>query len=298
MSLVLGDDIGGVGRNPAFGPALLSLRYAYPTVIFCYYIISSTLAVCTLQNKFSRSQHFRRTDIQAILLFSILTYVVQIASLLIRSLVAREFLFRQDAIIGLLSCILVFGVELTSLFDSENPVWYPYIGSYLIALVFEPAIEVLSILDRPCCGAVGHAEFIDIATVATRYASLLLVLALYFGLPCKKVRESGSDTERQPLIRKDGEPSAGAGPQAEGEQTGGYGAASDTSKDTAQTESAENAESPWERRERRASEQMEKRLKEKGNWIAYARSFLVRHDPCPFLTRPCPHTELLTLFSI
>lgn len=273
----LGDDIGGVRPNPSFGPALLSLRYGYPTVVFCYYIISSTIAVCTLQNKSSKGQHFRRPDIQAILLFSVLTYLVQLGSLLIQSLIAKAFLFRQDAVIGLLSCILVFGVQLAGLSDSENPVWYPYIGSYLLALVFEPAIEVLSILDRPTT-VVGRVEFLDIATVAARYASFLLVLALYFGLPRKQTPESGTDAEQQPLIRKGDQLANGAEPETEGGQANGYGGATDTAKDSEETETTESPESPWERRERRASEQMEKRLKEKGNWIAYAKSFLVRHE--------------------
>lgn len=274
-------------RLPSLPLALFTLRYAYPALVFSYYIISSTIAVCTLNTESPRNQTLRRTSIQLILLFSVFTYFVQLSSLLIQSLIARAFIFPQDTIIGLLSCVLVFGLQLARLFDSENPVWYPYVGSYLIALVFEPVIEVLSILQQSH-QPLTSVQYLEISTATARYASFLLVLLLFFGLSRGAGEEASKDAERQPLIPKDGNPeTSGAGPESEGQQSGGYGAVTDGSKDTSQSEDASQsedtpqsttagtAESSWERRERRANEQMEKRLKEKGNWISYAKSFLV-----------------------
>jgi hypothetical protein len=63
-----------------------------------------------------------------------------------------------------------------------------------------------------------------------------------------------------------------------------YGSTSDSSTDASQSP-PDGAESPWERREREASEQMEKRLREKGSWFTYAKGLLVRviSSPRPML---------------
>jgi hypothetical protein len=71
--------------------------------------------------------------------------------------------------------------------------------------------------------------------------------------------------------------------QADAAQPNGYGTASDASTDSTtdsnQSSDTDDDENPYERRQRQASEQMEKRLKEKGNWLTYAKSFMVGNLP-------------------
>jgi hypothetical protein len=208
-----------------------------------------------------------------LLLFAVLTYLVQVLAILAQSLIQGEFLGHEDAVIGLLSCILIFGAELASLSDAKHRVWYPYIGSYLIALVVEPVIETLAFLVRPPA-AFTYIEFTDVIAVTARYFSLVLVLALYFGYRNRGRNKDGKDTERQSLL-KNGDPAGRAAEDPEEGQGTDYGSTSDSSTDASQS-LPDNAESPWERREREASEQMEKRLREKGNWFTYAKSLLVR----------------------
>ena len=257
---------------PVLGPAISALRYAYPALVFSYYIISTAIAVCTLQTKSTRDYSLRRANIPFILLFGILTYAVQLSSLFIQSIVLKSLVFRQDDVVGLLSCVLVFGLEIVGLLDSRNPVSYPYIGSYLIALVFEPTIEILSIFNRPN-DAPTYTQVLDISAVAIRCASYLLVLGLFLSLPYNGSGARVADAEQQPLLRKD----TPTPHNPEADEEGGiasYGSVAGNFKDIPQSND-EPPESPWERRERRANKQMEKRLKEKGNWLAYAKSFLV-----------------------
>jgi hypothetical protein len=206
------------------------------------------------------------------MLLSILTYLAQAVVIFVSSAIANKWLGQQDTIIGLLSCILVFGVELAALSDSPEPVWHPYVGSYVIALVFEPVIAVVSFLFReksPCT----PVEVVDTLAIAIRYFCQVLIVSSYFYRRKDEVQDSGSDSERQSLLQKSSD-SHGGVVDASDDADDTYGSTTYTSSNT-MVSPADNPESPWERRERQANEQMEKRLKENGNWFTYAKSFLV-----------------------
>lgn len=251
---------------------LFSLHYGYPALVFFYYMASSSLAVCTLQTKSAGSLHIRRRLILLLLLLATLTYLAQLITLLVRSLVYNTIILSQDTVISLLSCILVYGVEFAGLADSDKPVWYPYVGSLSIALVAEPTMEVLTMLTRTS-GPFTYIHFLDIAAVAARCLAFVAILAAYRGLPCATGPEKGSDAEQQTLIPKeDGQ--RRADPSSPRPDPNGYGSVADNYTDD--TQSSDSPESDWERRDREAKEQMEKRLAEEGNWFAYTKSFMVR----------------------
>jgi hypothetical protein len=284
--------------SQASGPALTSLHYGYPAAVFFYYMASSTVAVCTLQTQSSEQTNGRRRIITWLLFFSILTYFAQLCSLLTQAVLQHSFPSDQDLIIGLLSCILVFGVVSVGLSGSENPVWYPIVGTLWMALAFEPIIEGLSLLSQPL-GELRLEELVDIALVAVRYLAFVLAIIFFFEGAWSAKRETGTDAERQSLLKpaEDGVPDVNkphTDESTSGEQQNGYGATSDetstASADVSKTATSDRVESPWEKRQRLAKEQMEKRLKEKGNWFTYAKSFLVCSG-CAFeqrvvLTRP------------
>lgn len=278
------------------GLILLSLHYAYPAVIFLYYMLTTSVAVCTLQTRSSGYKHKRKRVIILLLLFAVSTYLVQIGILVVQSLVFKSVLPSQDTIIGLLSCILVYGVQFTGLAGSEKPVWYPYVGSLWIALLAEPSVEALSLLTRTPI-SLTYVQFLDIATVAARYLAFLSVLVVYYGLGCSSVPEEGSEAERQSLIPKeDGQRGDYPPTGVQSLDSDGYGSV--PAESTAGTQSTDSPEPVWERRRREARERMEKRLEEEGNWLAYARRFMVRLcavlHPRPSLTcSPVP--DLLPL---
>jgi hypothetical protein len=270
-------------RQPQFAIALLppptlksllfSLHYAYPAIIFAYYMTASSVAVCTLQTKSASSSHVRFRLILSLLLLAVSTYLIQLLTLLFRSFINRAIIFSQDTVIGLLSCILVYGLESVGLADSAKPVWYPYIGSLWVAIVVEPVIDTLSVLTRTS-EHLTPVEFLDISAATTRYLSFAAILAIYYGLPCSSTRERSSEAERQTLLPKeDGQLRPSQPLQTQGQDTNGYGSVSANSSDTSQN--SDSPESEWERHNREAKEQMEKRLAEKGNWFAYVKSFLV-----------------------
>lgn len=247
---------------------LFVLHYVYPAVIFTYYTITSSVAFCTLQT--NEGGRVRTRLLRWLLLGVVVTYLAQLLTFLSECFITKPIESSQDTVIGLLSCILVYGVQYVSLAGVENPIWHPYIGSVWIALVVEPMVTTLAVLTRPSGDLtpfqIGHAF-----AVATRYLFLFAIVSVYYGIPCMHRPETGSEAEQQTLLPKEiGGPPGNH--SAEGDANG-YGSVSEDSTDHSQI--GDNVESSWERRKRETREQMEKRLKEKGNWLTYAKSFLV-----------------------
>ncbi|KAK6062524.1 heavy metal tolerance protein [Seiridium cupressi] len=261
------------------GWLLPSLHYAYPTAVFTYFVVTTTIAACTLQtlSAASKAKHTRSRAVVYLLLIFVLLYVGQLVLKVVQASVGSEWP-SQDTVVGLLSCILVFGIEQSTLDDATDVVWYPYIGSWSIAAVLEPTIAVLSILDQRrrlhIAGAPNPELFlaIDVAIVAVRYLLLLAVILLYFlGRQKTGTGKNGSDEETSPLLPKPGMTPGNADETSDS----GYGSANNSEDNTNATNSPTDPESPWERGQRLAREQVDKRLQSEGSWIAYAKGFLI-----------------------
>jgi len=264
--------LGLAARLSPLEALLVSLHYAYPTAVFLCFLVASSVSICTLQTATDKKPHPRRGLIQSLMLLAVLSFLVQFVAIVAPSLVARTWLGQQDAIISALSCILVFGIQLAILSDDEKPVWYPFIGPYLLAVAFEPALQISLGIARNSRGW-NCFDFIEIAIVAARYIAVVGIIASYFAWGDRHKPESAGDAERQPLLKNGGPTTSSE--DSESANGSGYGSASGESTNTGQA-GGDSAESPWEKRQREAREQMEKRLKEHGNWFTYAKSFAVR----------------------
>lgn len=255
---------------------LISLHYAYPTAVFTYFSIATSVAVCTLQTSSASSKvKLNRPKVIVYLLFLfVLLYLCQLILKIVQASLGSSWP-SQDTVVGLLSCILVFGIEQSSLGNGTDVVWYPYIGSWLLAAVSEPTIAVLSVLDgRKHSRNLGTPLpqvflSVDMIIVSVRYLCLLAVILAYF-IGRQKPRQDKEDEETSPLLPK---PSPENGTPTTADS--GYGTADNSENNTDATNSPTDPESPWERRQRLAREQMEKRLQSEGNWISYAKGFLI-----------------------
>ncbi|KAI0389028.1 hypothetical protein F5Y17DRAFT_158252 [Xylariaceae sp. FL0594] len=257
------------------------LHYVYPVVIFVYFVVSSTVVLCTVQNSAAKPSPVRTKIIWYSLLFFLALYGIQVLSKIIEVSVWSRWP-SQSTIIGMLSCILVFGVQQTSMGDATEIVWYPYYGSWLISSLFELALGVLQFVIAHGVSAIRFHDEVElesplfirvdaILSIIRFVLMLALVLAhLSSGRACVEV----SDEERSPLLSK---PAHGTG--TSGGSDSGYGTNSDTiNTDGANTQTASSTtdpESPWERQQRLMRENMEKRLQEEGSWIAYVKGFMV-----------------------
>lgn len=252
--------------------ALFGLHYAYPAIVFVYFATTLAAAACNLQTSISgnKSSHARPKLIILLVLLFVLAYAGQLVLKGIELIVTHSSV-SEDVIVNLLSCILVFGIQLSTLGDASNVVWFPFYGSWFIALAVEPVIAVLAILTKS--GETGRQGsqilvWIDGSIVVFRYVTLLMTVLVYF-LWRHNAELEVQDDERSPLIPKPDQRAV----HGDESTDSGYGTNSEGNTDA--TNSPSDPESPWERSEREAREQMEKRLKSEGSWIAYAKGFLI-----------------------
>ncbi|KAI1453475.1 hypothetical protein F4805DRAFT_470067 [Annulohypoxylon moriforme] len=260
-----------------------TLHYVYPLVVFLYFAVTSAVAICTLQASDStKSTHVRRRVIYYLLLCFVSTFVAQVILKVVEIVVWGRWP-SQDTIIGLLSCILTFGIEQNSLGIDSGVVWYPFYGSWIIASVLEPVNAALlfivaqnPITTTPITTFDTSSIFLhlDAAIAIIRCVLISSALLAYF-LWRESEADVDEDEERAPLIPKPDQRSNDTNNSTDS----GYGTNSDaTNTEATNTETANSpsdVESPWERQQRISQEKIEKRLKNEGNWISYAKGFLI-----------------------
>jgi hypothetical protein len=250
------------------GGLLAGLHYLYPATVFIYFGATNAIAACTLQTASTdtKTHHSRPKTLSCLVLLFLLSYVAQLSCKLVEAALERDWP-PQHVVVGLLSCILVFGIQQNTLGDGTKNVWYPFYGSWVLALVYEPIIVVLTMLRSARLDLTQRNRLflgLQIATSVLRYALLFALILVYFMWRSKSEIDIVGD-EQTPLLHKSD--------RADESTDSGYGTNSEGNTDA--TNSPSDAESPWERQEREAKEQIEKRLKSEGNWISYAKGFMV-----------------------
>ncbi|KAI1440865.1 hypothetical protein F5Y02DRAFT_324561 [Annulohypoxylon stygium] len=259
-----------------------TLHYVYPLVVFLYFATTSAVAVCTLQTSDStKPTHVRRKVIYYLLLCFVSTFVAQVILKAVEIVLWGRWP-TQDTIIGLLSCILTFGIEQNSLGFDSGVVWYPFYGSWIIAFLLEPinAALLFIVAQNPITTTPATIDnsslflHIDASIAIVRCVLISSAILAYFTWR-ESETDIDEDEERAPLIPKPDQRANGTDNSADS----GYGTNSDaTNTEATNTETANSpsdVESPWERQQRISREKIEKRLKNEGNWISYAKGFLI-----------------------
>ncbi|KAL7921764.1 half-sized ABC transporter [Trichoderma austrokoningii] len=255
------------------GAVLVALKYLYPATVFVYFLVASLLASCTLQalkkNQRARLERPSQRAASIILACFLSTYVAQLIILGTQSVITRSAPI-EHVLINNLSCILVFGILFIQLVESEAVVWYPFRGSWLLALCFELSIAILTALHLKGM-VLGLFDILHMTSLSLRLVSLFTLVAwtcigLWSGVP------SVLDEERQALLsQQNGNQSQTQTNSGEPGSSSGYGS-------TAQSQGASdssNTENPWQKRRREGLRDLEKRLEEEGSWIEYVKGFLI-----------------------
>ncbi|PNP54544.1 hypothetical protein THARTR1_05101 [Trichoderma harzianum] len=250
------------------GAVLVALKYLYPAVVFLYYLASSVLASYTLQahKKTQDAQPERpsRRAVIYILGFFLSTYGAQLITLGTQSVITRSAPLEHQ-VINYLSCILVFGIMCIQLIEPDTVIWFPFRGSWFIALLFELAIAILTAVDSRQANLDSY-DILHIIFFSLRLASLVILVAWTCFALWTNSNPSLFDEETQPLLPPNGEqqPDAQA---ATGEQANSSSYGSTTQSDA--------EECIWERRQREGRERLEKRLQKDGNWVEYVKGFKI-----------------------
>jgi hypothetical protein len=179
--------------------------------------------------------------------------------------------------IYVLTSILVWGVLLLSLLDSKYPVWYPYYGSWFIALASEGTLLIFPLVYH---SASDPFDYVVISIQSVRVWVLVLLLAIYFGQKCKT--RYTDDEEVQPLISDSSSSDSITAKNKQARANGnGHGSVygSTETGTTAVTSASDDEDSDSDeesnKSDRIARQKMTERLQDNGNWWTYAKSFSV-----------------------
>ncbi|KAL7267837.1 hypothetical protein RUND412_009559 [Rhizina undulata] len=245
----------GLSEPPeALFGAIHFLHYAYPPALFFYFLISQTISVCTLEGFRAPARRIRRNLIIWLQIAVIATYVGEASLMLARSLVQKGWWSSEDSVIYVLSSVVVWGIIELALLDSTKPVWYPYYGTWLIALATEIC---LSAVPEYYHWSSNPFKLAKLGIKATRLLLLIFLPVCFWGFQIRDNREDATDEESTGLL-------SGITNSNDGTN---YGSAEAEEADD------DDYENSSEMRETRA--RMMKKLEESGNWWTYAKSFAI-----------------------
>ncbi|TVY75636.1 Heavy metal tolerance protein [Lachnellula suecica] len=198
----------------------------------------------------------------------------QTVTVLVDGLTTSNWVAGEDRVVYLIASAIVFGIQVLALTDTKFPVWYPYYGTWFVGSASEITLLALSnVVHSP----ESAFDYIEIIIRVLRICIFILLPAVYFGLRNDKKKYDNSDAERQSLLRKKlaPEPSSSEDSTTTPANTNGngYGSTDQTAEDS--DSSDDPSEDSYIKKERKAKNMIQKRLKQDGNWFTYAKGFTV-----------------------
>ncbi|KAI5917439.1 hypothetical protein F4810DRAFT_696311 [Camillea tinctor] len=189
-----------------------ALYYSYPLAVFLYFTISHGIALLIPEVSIytTKTTNARRITIWYFLLFFITSFGIQLAHRVVEVLLYREWP-SQHYVVGLLSCILVFGIQQNSLSTASEIVWVPLYGSWILSLVFESVTATVTFVHYRWAAdsAVSPHNrkilllFLDASFAVARVAIVSGVILIYtWGRHNATTTRASFDEERTPLIPK------------------------------------------------------------------------------------------------
>ena len=242
-----------------------ALHYLYPGVVFFCFLSLAISSACKLQSakpdkRPTSPLACRRAAVAALGVFW-LTYMAQLITLAAYSVATHSWPPEECIVVGALSCLLVFGLQLAWLCDPATSFWYPYQYTWVVALFFEAwfaAVAILCSMHAPAPFKLAGAVF-----ATSRCLALLLLITMTY-TRCDDLAANNTAVEDQePLLFKTNT----------AVRNNGYGSTSST--ETGNSDDENSTENNWERRQREAQESMENRLQEGGSWFVYAKEYMV-----------------------
>ncbi|RPB23118.1 hypothetical protein L211DRAFT_883629, partial [Terfezia boudieri ATCC MYA-4762] len=232
--------------------AVKVIHYAHPPVLLIYFS-GALCATFWFQQKETRlARIIYRSAILWANLGVLLTYVLESVTLLSHSLVQPGWWAPEHTVVHIVSSILAWGVLHLCLIESPEPVWYPYWGSWILGLVGELSIILLSMKSEataPQRSIFAATEFL------LRYLRLVILLSLpilFWGFRKRSiVTETSNTDETAPLL----------GQTRTNEE---YGAIVHIG----------NSDDEDSGKESEFQERARKRIEE-GGWLEYAKSFKI-----------------------
>jgi ABC-type multidrug transport system fused ATPase/permease subunit len=245
---------------------IAALHYAYPLITLLYFAGASLVSICTLQTlKLKvKDQHIRRDVILWLKLGVTCEYLLQALLLTIRAWIRNGWFPDQDEMVYLISSGVVWAVQMILLADSKFPVWHPYYVNWIIAILFEIILVVVTRIYQPIEDVF---DIISVSIQSLRACNIILLPCMYLALRNRTATYEVFDPEREALL---GSPDAAPIPAND---TPKYGATTPADDDADSIIDDEN--DSYLRQRREDKERVAKRLEQDGNWWTYAKAFTI-----------------------
>jgi ABC-type transport system involved in Fe-S cluster assembly fused permease/ATPase subunit len=184
--------------------ALIAAYSAYPAAVFIYFVVSS-IFLCLRPGKASGSERDVRTPSRRGPIMAVLGILVILSAVnvLVLTLLSSNPVFATSteyAVVGQLSCVLVFGVQLTYIYDIKWPLWHPFQGSWVIALLFEVLLQCLVLSESASDNRTPASDIASAAFAGMKCLPLVTLVLLTLPSPRIFGRSAIADTECQPLL--------------------------------------------------------------------------------------------------
>ena len=246
--------------------ALQVLHYVAPLLVIIQYAAARTVATCFLHRPTTKAgAKSRRYSAVVLLLTIIITFIAQAITYIVQALIRPGWWAAQDCVIYVLASIFAYGFLALYLVETNEPLWYPQLGSYALGVAVEVPLVALQALVEP---RRGDFESLRLALHAVRTLSLCF-LCLSAGWYTLDDRFSGARTQEdtEPLLANGANGTTaksnyGAAPESEEDSDDGNGSDIDS-----------DADEPATIKELKI--QQKKRLRESGSWLAYLKEYRI-----------------------
>lgn len=189
--------------RPAQDPAIWPVIYhVYPALVFVFFLTSSLASTFVLPQTHYGSKIWvstRRRAYILLLALIIMTYLVQLACLVFISLAESSWPPRDYLVVGALSCLLIFGMQLSYVLEASRSPLLPLRGCWMLALAFEIIIVTITFV-HPSASHPKNYHMAQASLALVRCLSLLFLLAWSFLGPWPSRNPISLREERQPLL--------------------------------------------------------------------------------------------------
>ncbi|PIA98064.1 Heavy metal tolerance protein [Cercospora beticola] len=277
--------------------AIAALHYLAPIATTAYFLSAKTVATCLLQEPSKRAgTKFRRWPAIVLQSTIVTTIVAEAISTGFHAAKVPGWAASQDYIVYLALLFALHGSLTVGLAENSTPLWHPYLGSWIVAFIFEVPIFVLQVTgDR---SSNGYDQLRTVLRIIR--GSVLLALSLGAAWFALQDRRQGIrlDNESEALLAEQEAASGAHVNGANGAINGNGVKAKARNSDRPSTTSdgededeeinddaAFDSDSEDPQADKEIKEQQQKRLRESGSWLRYLSDFkiffwilLPRHD--------------------
>ncbi|KKA26305.1 hypothetical protein TD95_001776, partial [Thielaviopsis punctulata] len=266
---------------------LTAFRYIYPSIIYVYFIgstVFSLLFLHSLRLSIAASpDSFRSPLLLRAMRLCPLTYLVQLGAIVFRSWFVGRWTGKDDEVVSIASCMILYSIQSTRMSDDTFPVWYPYLGSWITGLLFEPILVALWLSSSAPPQLDSNFDTLSLSLYAFRVCFYLATVCC-FVVRSYKCPKPLFDEEQQPLLAHSANSKNGVL-----SQNSSYGSTSQIAsagssvaalpQDECSDSESDHDEIPGEnaedRKERRQKAFLQKKLLQEGNWFYYLRRYMV-----------------------